>query len=426
MTIWRYHRNREVKNPYEIFPYNKGLAILDGRVFFGTLDNNLVALDAHTGRLLWDKHLAETLDGYTLSAAPLALNNKIIIGMSGGKMGVRGWLDAYDPASGKQLWRFYTIPKPNEPGGNTWPADAWQHGGGATWLTGSYDPVLNTLYWAVGSPGPTYNPDIRKGDNLYTDSVVALDPDTGKLKWHYQFTPNDGHGWDSTQALVLADQIVDGKPRKLLLHADRNAMFYALDRSTGKFLWAKPFVKATWNKGFDANGRPIIDPTSVVTPQGQTVYPALSATNFGAPSYDRASGLMFVMFNDAQGFVASAPPVYERGKEFLGRTMATQLPEPPAKSGVAAIDTKTGKVIWRYATTGFSDAAGLIATRGGVVFVATSEGEFIGLAAKSGKALWHYHTSNPITSSPISFAIDAKQYIAVSVANQVLAFALPN
>jgi PQQ-dependent dehydrogenase (methanol/ethanol family) len=426
LTIWHYHRDQEVKNPYEINPFNKGLALLDGRIFFGTLDNFLVALDAHTGRLLWDKHLAETLDGYTLTGAPLALKDKIIMGMSGGEMGVRGWLDAYDPASGNQLWRFYTIPKPDEPGGNTWPRDTWQHGGGATWLTGSYDPVLNALYWPTGNPGPTYNPDIRKGDNLYTDSVVALDPDTGKLKWHFQFTPNDGHDWDSTEAMVLADQVIDGKTRKLILHADRNAMFYALDRSTGKLLWAKPFVKATWNKGFDANGRAIIDPSSLVTPQGQVAYPAGAATNFGAPSYDKTSGLMFVPFNDAQGFVASAPAVYERGKEFLGRRTATSPPAPAAKSGVAAIDTKTGKIIWRYITTSYGDAAGLIATRGGVVFVATQEGEFIALEAKTGKALWHYRTSSAITSSPISYALDGKQYIAVSAGNQVLAFALPN
>ncbi|HWM61204.1 MAG TPA: PQQ-binding-like beta-propeller repeat protein, partial [Rhizomicrobium sp.] len=256
LTLWRFHRKQDVVNPYQINPSNRGVAVLDGRVFFGTLDDNLIALDAHTGRELWEVRVADTLEGFTLTGAPLAVKGKIIMGSSGGEMGLRGFLDAYEPATGKRLWRFYTTAAPGETGGKSWSGDSWKLGGGGTWLTGSYDPGLHLLYWSIGNPAPSFNQTVRKGDNLFTDSVVALDPDTGKLKWWYQFTPNDSHDWDSEEDLVLADRMVDGKPRKLLLHSDRNGVFYALDRTDGKFLWAKPFVKVTWVTGWDKQGRP--------------------------------------------------------------------------------------------------------------------------------------------------------------------------
>jgi len=426
MQIWAFHRKRDVKNPYEINPFNKGVAVLDGRVFFGTLDNNLIALDAHTGRELWETRIAETMEGYTLTGAPLAVKDKIIVGMSGGEMGVRGFLDAYDPETGKRIWRFYTIPKPDEPGGNTWPGESWKYGGAATWLTGSYDAELNTLYWAVGNPGPDYNPDIRRGDNLYSDCVLALDPDTGRLKWHYQFTPNDGHDWDSQEDMVLADQMIDGKIRKLLLHADRNGMFYVLDRTDGQFLWAKPFVKVTWHKGFDAKGRPIINPGSSVTPQGQIVYPAGSATNFQAPSYDKATGDLYLYFNDAQGFVASAPAIYERGKQFLGRGAVMPPEAPPPSQGIAAMDSRTGKLRWSFPLTRGNNSAGVLATRGGMLFVATAEGQLVGLDMKSGQPKWHFRTGVAITASPISYAVDGRQFISVAAGNMIYAFGLPD
>jgi alcohol dehydrogenase (cytochrome c) len=426
IQIWRFHRNQDVRNPGQINPFNKGVAVLDGRVFFGTLDNNLIALDAHTGRELWEKHLAETLEGYTLTGAPLAVDGKIIMGMSGGEMGVRGWLDAYDPATGNRLWRVYTIPKPDEPGGNTWPRDTWQYGGGATWLTGQYDPELKTLYWSIGNPGPDYNPDIRKGDNLYTDCVLAIDPDTGKIKWYYQMTPNDGHDWDATEDNILADLTLNGQKRKLLLHADRNGMYYVLDRITGKLVFGKPFVKVTWTHGFDANGRVIVEPDSVVTPQGVAVSPAVAATNFQAPSYDKNSGVLYLNFTDSQGFVASAPAVYQRGAQYLGRGTGTPPPAPAPVQGTMALDGKTGKELWRHVVVRNNLSAGLLGTRGGVVFVATAEGNFMALDAKTGKALWNFKTPGNISASPISYAVNGKQYVAISAGNLVYAFALPN
>ena len=256
--------------------------------------------------------------------------------------------------------------------------------------------------------------------------MVGLDADTGQLKWHYQFTPNDAHDWDSTEDMVLADQVIDGKPRKLILHADRNGVFYVLDRENHKFLWAKPFVRVNWVKGWDANGKPDINPDTVVTPEGKAVFPTGSATNFQAPSYDKNTGILYHMFNDSQGFVASAPATYEKGKQYLGRGTGTPPPAPPAKQGLQALDTKTGKVLWQFLTTRASNSSGVIATRGGVVFICTPEGQFIGLDMKTGKALWHYRVGGPITASPISYAVDGQQFIAFTAGNMVYAFALPD
>ncbi len=426
LPIWRFHRKQDVKNPYQINPFNRGVAVLDGRVFFGTLDNNLIALDAHTGRELWEKRTKETMEGYTISGAPLALKDKIILGMAGGEFGVQGYLDAYDPATGNLLWRFYTIPRPDDPAVKSWEGDSWKYGAAATWLTGSYDPETNTLLWGTGNPGPDYNADFRKGDDLYSDSVIALDADTGKLKWYYQFTPHDPHDWDAEEDMVLVDQVIDGQPRKLLLHADRNGMFYVLDRTNGKFLWAKPFVRQTWNLGFDKNGRPIIDPKTGATPTGQALFPAGAGTNFQAPSYDTQSARYYLSFTDAQGFAINAPAVYERGKQYLGRGVGTPPQGSVSDQGIKAIDSKTGAMVWKFSTTRGSNSSGVLATRGGVVFAATPEGEFIGLDAKTGKPLWHFRTGVAITASPISYAVDGQQFIAVSAGNMVYSFALPN
>jgi alcohol dehydrogenase (cytochrome c) len=425
LPIWRFHRKQDIKNPYQINPSNRGVAILDGRVFFGTLDDNVIALDAHTGRELWEKRLADTMISYTITGAPLALNGKIIVGIATGEAGIRGWVDAYDPATGKQLWRFYTVPTPPDPAAKTWAGDSWKYGAAASWLTGSYDSESNTLILGGGNPVPDFNADLRKGDNLYSDCVIALDADTGKLKWYYQFTPNDPHDWDSTEDMVLADQVIDGKPRKLVLHADRNGFFYALDRTNGKFIFAKPFVRQTWNLGFDQNGRPRINPKSLATPQGQLLFPG-AGTNFEAPSYDKDSGTFFLSFSDSQSMAISAPAVNEPGQEFLGRGVGAPPPDGPVSDqGVKALDSRTGEQLWKYSTTRSSSSSGVLGTRGGLVFAASAEGEFLALDAKTGKALWNFRTGVPITASPISYAVDGRQFVAVSAGNMVYSFALP-
>jgi len=300
LLIWHFHRLQQTVNPYQINPFNRGVAVMGQRVFVVTLDNQLITLDARSGRVLWEKQIANTMEGYTMTGAPLVLDNEVIVGISGGEMGIRGFLDAYDVRDGHQLWRFYTVPGPGEPGHETWSGDSWKTGSGATWLTGSYDPQLNLLYWAVGNPGPDFDPEKRKGDNLYTDSVLAMNPDTGKVVWYYQFTPNDTHDWDCNEDMILAEVPIGGQSRKVLLHADRNGFLYTLDRVTGKFISAVPFVRQTWNKGFDANGKPIVDPGSVSTPQGHSIAPGVGGTNFQAPSYDPKRRVLFLNYLDAE------------------------------------------------------------------------------------------------------------------------------
>jgi alcohol dehydrogenase (cytochrome c) len=427
LQIWKFTRKQDIINPYQINPTNRGVAVLGGRVFMGTLDDNLIALDARTGRQLWERRIADTMLGYTMTGAPLALPDKIIVGVGAGEYGIRGFLEAYDPATGKRLWRFETIPGPGEPGNETWPGDTWKSGGGGTWLTGSYDKELDTLYWTVGNPAPSFNADIRKGDNLYSNTVLALNPNTGKLKWHYQFTPNDSHDWDSVQDMVLADRMVGGKMRKVLIHADRNGFLYMLDRTNGQFLGANPFVRQSWNDGFDKKGRPKIRPESVATPEGVPVFPAVGGTNFQAPSYDKESGVLYLAFLDAEGFAGYGPAENEKGRLY---TAPRRSAAPPASvtpiQGVRALDPDTGKALWTYHLTRNSLAAGVLATRGGVLFAASAEGSFIALDVKDGAPLWRFKTGGVMSASPMSYAVDGVQYVAIAAGNTVYSFALPS
>lgn len=427
--IWRYQRTQKLVNPYESNRVNRGVAVLGNRLFFGTLDAALVALDLRTGAPLWEVPVADTMQGYSITSAPLVVKDKIVTGVAGGEYGIRGFVDAYDPASGKRLWRFYTIPGPGEFGHDTWSGNSWQQGSGATWLTGTFDPELNTLFWPVGNPGPDLNGDVREGDNLFTCSVVALDPDTGRRKWHYQFTPNDTHDWDATEDLVLVDRIYQGQNRQLILHADRNGVFYVLDRTNGKLLSATPFVRTTWVDHWDQNGRPVTKPGWKATPEGVIVFPDLGGgTNFQAPSYSPQTGWMYFAYHEGGGRFASGPAPYEPGRMFYGRGSGGGPPAatPEDSQGVAAIDPETGKIQWRYELTQNSLSAGVLATAGGVVFVASREGNFIALDARTGKPLWHFQAGNEIASSPMSYAVDGKQYVAVSSAGVLFSFALPD
>ncbi len=425
LQIWKYERRQKVVSPYQINPFNRGVAVLGNRVFFGTLDATLVALDARTGRLLWETQMADTLKGYTLTGAPLAIKDKIIVGIAGGEFGIRGFIDAYDAATGKRLWRFYTIPGPGEFGNSTWSSDSWKHGSGGAWLTGSYDPDADTLYWAVGNPGPGLNGAVRAGDNLFTCSVVALDPTTGKRKWHYQFTPGDTHDWDANEDLVLANRTVKGETQKVLMQADRNGMFYVLDRTDGKFMFAEPYVKQTWNLGFHADGSPILAPDWKSSPEGNTVYPSLvGGSNWQNPSYDAARSLLFVAARDSAMGYRSGPVTYEAGRQYMGGAPIFIGGED--KNSVMAIDTNTGAVQWKFPLTHLSFSAGVLATASGVLFACTSEGNLIALDSQSGKSLWHFQTGAAIASSPMSYSVAGKQFIAVSAGNVLYSFALPD
>ena len=426
--IWKYQRPQKVVNPYESNRVNRGVAILGNLIYFGTLDAALVALDARSGALVWETQVADTMEGYSITSAPLAIKDKIITGVAGGEYGIRGFIDAYDPYTGKRLWRTYTIPAPGEFGSESWGGDSWKHGSAGTWLTGTYDPELNTLYWPIGNPGPDTNGDVRKGDNLFSCSVLALDPETGRRKWHYQFTPNDTHDWDATEDLMLVDRLYGGRSRKILLQADRNGVFYVLDRTDGTFLSAAPFVRADWVSGWDKAGRPVTTANWRATPEGSTVFPALGGgSNFQAPSYSPQTGLAYFAYHDGAGRYSAGPAPYEAGRQFWGRGSGggPSGPAAPEEQGVQAFDPETGKARWKFPLTQNSLSAGVLATGGGLVFAGSREGNLIALDAANGKPLWHFGAGAEIASSPMSYAVDGRQYIAVSSAGALYSFALP-
>ncbi|MEP7353421.1 MAG: PQQ-dependent dehydrogenase, methanol/ethanol family [Acidobacteriota bacterium] len=424
LGLWRYTRQQKVVNPAEANRFSRGVAVLGNRVFLGTLDAALIALDARTGQLLWEKQISDTMQGYSLTSPPLAIDGMIITGMGGGEYGIRGFIDAYDPKTGARLWRFYTVPGPGEPGHQTWKSDSWEHGGAATWLTGSYDPESDTLYWATGNPGPDWDWKVREGDDLYSCSVLAMDPNTGKLKWHYQFTPGDSHDWDSTEDMVLVDRMWHGKPRKLLLHADRNGMFYVLDRATGEFLQATNFVKQNWNEGFDAKGRPKVLESSKASTEGAIVAPSvIGGTNFQAPSYSPITGYYYVQTLDFAQRYTLAPEKFEAGKQYKGGGSAS-FGEPQI-GAIKAIDPETGKIVWEFPVSRTSFTAGVLSTAGNVVFAATAEGNLIALDARTGKSLWHYQTGASMSASPMSYSVDGKQFVSISAGNVLYSFGLP-
>ncbi len=432
--IWRWSRPQKLRNPFEINPFNRGVAVAGQRIFVGTLDAALVALDARTGLPLWETQVGDTMLGYSITSAPLVIRDKVIVGVAGGEFGARGFLDAYDAATGKRLWRWYAVPSPGEFGADTWKGDSWKLGGSPMWLTGSYDPELNLVYWTVGNPGPQIDRSSRGDlDNLFSDSVVALDADTGQRRWHYQFTPNDGHDWDSCQAVVLVDRAWRGTTRKLLLHADRNGMFYVLDRVTGEFLSATPFVHQNWNTGFDARGRPIVVPGSNSTREGSFfVYPTVGgATNFQAPSYSALTGWLYLEYSERGQGYASAPAVFESGRQYIGRNAAAETArpkasDPPASAGIKALDPETGRTVWDFKMYQGSLTNGVVATAGDVLFASMRDGNLVALDARSGAHLWHVQTGGSSAASPMSYGIDGRQFVAIAAGNSVYAFALPD
>ena len=430
--IWQYSRPQKVVSPYQINPYNRGVTILGNRLYVGTLDAALIALDARSGRQLWEVQVGDTMAGFTITSPPLAVKDKIIVGISGGEFPTRGYLTAYDAASGKEAWRFYTVPAPGEPGNDTWKGESWKTGGSPTWLTGTFDPELNTVYWPVGNPSPQMDRSFRgDGDNLYSNSVIALDPDTGKLKWHFQFTPNDGHDWDAVQDMVLVDRVYRGQPRKLLLHADRNSHFYVLDRTNGEFLSAVPFVYQNWNDGFDAKGRPKPRPNSNSSPEGSyLVYPALGGgTNFQSPSYSALTGWFYMSFSESGGQAVSAPATNVPGQQNTGRGRGgapaiRTAADPEPNSGIKAFDPETGKTMWQFATYQGSLTNGVLATAGNVVFGSIVDGNLVALDSKTGKLLWHFQTNSRHQAAPMSYAVDGKQYVTLSAGNIIMTFSL--
>ncbi len=425
-VIWRYSR----KVPSDVHSHctvmtNRGFAILGDRLYMATLDAHLVALDAKTGNLIWDVEVEDYKKGLSITLAPLAIDGRIIVGITAGECALTGFLDAYDATAGRRLWRIHATPRKGDPARATWvPAEAADVGGGPTWMTGTYDAQTDTLFWATGNPSPDYDGSVRGGDNLYTNSVLALDPKTGKMKWHFQFTPHDTHDWDATETPVLIDAEFRGRQRHLMLHADRNAFFYVLDRETGEFLLGKSFAKQNWAKGLDDRGRPVLVPGMDPTPAGVYVCPdAAGATNWASPSWDPVTKLFYVAARDSCAVYTSSTKEPKPGDPYVGSGQKEDSGEFPG--GIRAIDPQTGDVRWSFALYRGSWAAGVLATAGGVVFASSKEGNLIALDSRTGKELWHHQTGGEILSSPISYSVDGRQYIAVSTDAALFTFALP-
>jgi alcohol dehydrogenase (cytochrome c) len=419
---------------------NRGVAIHGDRVFMGTLDAHLVALDRITGKALWRTQVGDVNLAYSITMAPLVIEDKVLVGVGGGEFGVRGFVAAYDVETGAEVWKFYTIPGPGEPGHETWVGDDWEHGGAPAWITGSYDPELNLTYWGIGNPGPDWNAAQRPGDNLYSDAVVALNADTGELVWHFQFTPNDGYDYDSVQVPVLVDMPWNGQPRSLMLWANRNGYFYVLDRTDGEFLLGQPFVRVNWASGLDANGRPIPTPQ----PEGMPTYPGnQGGTNWYPPSYSPRTGLFyFSAWEDYATIYRPEESEYRPGQAFLGGGFDVLTPVPGAPTigigrtspinnwtdvvghGVLlAMDPRTGRPRWRFEQFDVSDS-GMLTTASDLLFTGGREGYFHALDARTGEEIWKAALGGQIVMAPVTYEVNGRQYITVISGNSMVTFGL--
>lgn len=423
-TLWRYEPPvpRDVRT-IGFGPVNRGVALLDDRVYVGTVNAHLVALDALSGSVRWDVAVADNALGYAITSAPLAIDGRIVIGVSGGEAGIRGFLDAYDAKTGARLWRFHTVPGPGEPGHDTWAGESWTTGGAPTWLSGSYDPELDLIYWGVGNPGP-WNGDNRLGDNLYSCSLIALDASTGRLRWHFQFTPHDTHDWDANQIPVLVDATIDGHPRKLVVTANRNGFYYVLDRATGAFVRGTPFATQTWARGLDERGRPTVIPGTDPSEEGTLVWPSLQgATNWFSPAFDAERQLFFVPVRELGSRYFKSEVEYEPGKPFLGASEDV-VSGDLVYGAVRALDVLSGERRWEHRLLS-PLWAGVMATAGGLVFGSTNEGNVYALDATTGDALWDFQAGGPCTANPIAFQIDGHQHIATACGQALFVFGLP-
>jgi alcohol dehydrogenase (cytochrome c) len=426
--IWRYKRELPPTGGLTACCglVNRGFGVLGDRLFMTTLDAHLLALDMKTGAVVWDTTLEDFSKGYASTIAPLVVKDKVIVGVAGGEYGIRGFIDAYDAKTGKRAWRFYTIPGPGEPGHDTWAGDSWQRGGASVWVTGAYDPDLNLVYYGIGNPGPDYHSESRKGDNLYSDSLVALDPDTGTLRWHYQFTPHDLHDWDATEVPVLADLTIAGQPRKVVMLANRNGFFYTLDRTNGTLIVGKPYVVTTWAKEIGADGRPVILPGYVPDEKGSLTCPDVTgATNFWPPSYDPSQHLFFVNAREVCATYYAWKQEYVPGERYTGGAgQRATGPDMRAFGALRAIDPATGERRWEFQYISPS-TAGVLTTASGLVFSGDAEGNFLAFDSRAGKLLWRFQMGSALHgTSPITYMLDGRQQLLVPAGGTLTAWAL--
>jgi alcohol dehydrogenase (cytochrome c) len=415
---------------------NRGLAILGDTLFMGTIDAHIIAVDAKSGQLLWNTKVASPEQGYAITLAPLVVKDKVIIGTAGGEYGIRGFISAYNVHSGKEVWRFNAIPGPGEKGHETWAGDSWKHGAGSIWMTGSYDPDLNLTYWGIGNPGPDWNADLRMGDNLYTDCAVALDADTGKLKWHFQFTPHDDFDFDSVQVPVLADLDWNGAKRRVMLWANRNGFFYVIDRTNGEFLLGKPFAKVTWATGLDERGRPMRAANVVPTAEGKLIYPGnQGATNWYSPSYSPHTGFFYIpTWDNYYSTYVKENIEYNEGRLYTGPLPKSPVPliRPPqvetrgveeGYGAIRAIDPATGDRKWEYKMTDVTDS-GILTTASDVLFTGGREGYFMALDARTGSLLWKASVGGQVSAGPMTYSVNGKQYVAIAAGHSLFVYGL--
>ena len=411
-----------------LYATSRGVAILDDMVYVGTADAHLIALDVKTGAVRWNVHVADNVMGYAMTGPPLALKNKIVVGIAGSEAAVRGFLDAYDSKTGKRLWRLWTTPRVGEPGAETWGNGAAESAGATTWNNGSYDADLNLIYWGTGNPAPDFNDDDRPGDNLYTCSLLAVDADTGKLKWYFQFSPHEDHDWDSDEPPVLFNAVIDGKPRRLVGFANRNGFYYVLDRVTGKFITGVPFVKQTWAKGLDASGRPIPAPNQEPTlGAGTLVYPSITGgVDWTSPSYSPQTGLFYVSAHETGAYFIKGTGKIEPGppKGIVGGGGIRALVGEQSYGAIRALEATTGKLKWQFKLLAPAWVP-VLSTAGGLVFCGSDEGNFFALDADNGKPLWNIQLGNALRANPITYAVDGKQYVVGEAGNAVSVFSLP-
>jgi len=419
--VWRYRQEG-----VELQRKNRGAGILGDHVFFVTSDCHLVALHRLSGAVVWDAPYADPEDGYHCTVAPVAIKDRVIVGVSGGDSGIRGFLSAYSASTGEELWKLWTVPAAGEPGSETWGPKTLPWGGAGTWMPGTYDPELNWMFWPTGNPWPDFYGGDRPGDNLYSDSVLAIDLDSGEMQWYFQFTPHDVWDWDAQEAPLLLEVEFEGEKRKVVAQANRNGFYYLLDRKTGKFLMATPFVdKLTWATGIDESGRPILVPGMEPKPEGQLTCPTVrGAANWMSPSLNPETGLLHVVVLEACDIYTSSSkePVPKSG--FAG----TGGEKPPNHDGrflVRALEPATGRRVWEYPMTGPNTAwAGTVSTAGGLVFFGDDDMHLVALDARDGKHLWHYNLGQPLFASPISYGVGGKQYVTIVSKTDVFTFGL--
>jgi alcohol dehydrogenase (cytochrome c) len=426
--IWHFQRDRtEGLHGIAAAGMNRGVALAGDRLFMVTDNAHLIALNRADGELLWESQLADWHLNYTATSAPLTVGSLVISGTAGGEDGVRGFLAAFDQSTGKEVWRFWTVPARGEPGSETWRGDGIKNGGAAAWFTGTYDAETDTLFWAAGNPGEDYNGDQRLGDDLYSDCILALNPHTGKLKWYFQSTPHDLWDWDPAETPLSIDTDWQGQPRKLLVQGNRNGFFYVLDRTNGKLLLAKQFIReVTWAKGVDAKGRPIVVPGQAPSAAGTRVCPSQDgATNWYAPSYSPLTGLFYMQTVERCSIYTKRPEEFAVGKEFLGGAERIDPSKKPERI-LRALDVQSGEVKWELPETGSATTwGGTLATATGLVFFGEDSGDFAAADATTGHGLWSFPANANWKASPLAYSFDGKEMIAVAAGSNILVFGLP-